>query len=212
MNLDNLLSLCTKQKRLLQLFQLDSTCHYTLPQMIAYFSNKLDCSDLVQSDIDEFILRIQRCHKLHDAGLIRLSGLKRYRSRPIELFEYDSCFRYNFTFLSLEYLLDKNFLSTNQTRYTAMWFLKPTSQKKRFNTSETHTANSAYDLFLQHFYQNQKFDDGWTRILALNFLDIRISTAMKQIRADMFFVILAISLIVGVSFSFEHCFRLDSFS
>ncbi|UJR30169.1 hypothetical protein I4U23_017709 [Adineta vaga] len=199
LTIDNLRSLCKKQHHLLQVFQLDSTCHYTLPQMISYFSNKLNCSDLNQNDITNFISRMQRCHTLYQAGLIRLAGLKRYRSKPIELFEYDSCFRYNFTFLSLEYLLDKTFLSTNQTRFSAMWFLKPKKPKKLLNGSETHTANSAYDLFIRHFYRNPKFDDGWTRISALNFLDIRISTAMKQIRADMFFVILAISLIVGVT-------------
>lgn len=167
--------------------------------MIAFFANKPTCNDLNRNDIEEFIHRIQRCHQLYDTGLIRLSGLKRYRLKPIELFEFDTCFRYNFTFLTLEYLLDKNFLFTNQTFYTAMWFLKPKNPKKLFNGSETHTANSAYDLFLEHFYRNPKFDDGHTRISALNFLDIRISTAMKQIRADMFFVLLAISLIVGVS-------------
>jgi hypothetical protein len=156
--------------------------------MISYFSNKSNCSELIENDITYFISRMQRCHQLYNTGLIRLAGLKRYRLKPIELFEYDSCFRSNFTFLS-----------TNQTRYTAMWFLKPKNPKKLLNGSETHTANSAYNLFLQHFYRNPKFDDGWTRISALNFLDIRISTAMKQIRADMFFVILAISLIVGVS-------------
>lgn len=199
LTIENLRSLCRKQNRLLAVFQLDSTCHYTLPQMIAFFANKANCSDLAAEDIEHFIGRMQRCHRLYDTGLIRLSGLKRYRKKPIELFEYDSCFRHNFTFLTLEYLLDKNFLQTNQTHYTAMWFLKPKHPKKLFNGSETHTANSAYDLFLRHFYRNPKFDDGWTRISALNFLDIRISTAMKQIRADMFFVILAISLIVGVS-------------
>ncbi|CAF1203962.1 unnamed protein product, partial [Adineta ricciae] len=199
LTIENLRSLCHKQENLLQLFQLNSTCHYTLPQMISYFSNKSNCSELTENDITSFVYRIQRCHKLYQTGLIRLAGLKRYRTRPIELFEYDSCFRYNFTFLSLEYLLDKTFLSTNQTRYTAMWFLKPKQAKKLLNGSEIHTANSAYDLFIRHFYRNPKFDDGWTRVSALNFLDIRIATAMKQIRADMFFVILAISLIVGVT-------------
>jgi hypothetical protein len=169
--------------------------------MISYFSNKSNCSELIENDITYFISRMQRCHQLYNTGLIRLAGLKRYRLKPIELFEYDSCFRYNFTFLTLEYLLDKTFLSTNETRYTAMWFLKPKNSKKLFNGSEIHTANSAYDLFIKHFYRNPKFDDRHTRILALNFLDIRISTAMKQIRADMFLVILAISLIVGVSCS-----------
>jgi hypothetical protein len=90
-----------------------------------------------------------------------------------------------------------------------MWFLKPTKPMKTVNGSEIHTANSAYDLFVDHFYQNPKFDDGWTRISGLNFLDIRISTAMKQIRADMFFVILAISLIVAVSFLFFLFFELE---
>jgi hypothetical protein len=169
--------------------------------MISFFSNKSNCSELNQNDIQLFINRIQRCHQLYDTGLIRLAGLKRYRMKPLELFEYDSCFRYNLTFITLEYLLDKTFLSTNQTHYTAMWFLKPKNPKILLNGRETHTANSAYDLFIKHFYRNPKFDDGWTRISALNFLDIRISTAMKQIRADMFFVILAISLIVGVRYS-----------
>ncbi|CAF4102545.1 unnamed protein product [Rotaria socialis] len=199
LTINNLLSLCKKQNNLIELFQLDSTCHYTLPQMISYFSNKSNCSELIENDITYFVYRMQRCHQLHKVGLIRIAGLKRYRFKPIELFEYDSCFRYNFTFLTLEYLLDKTFLTTNETRYTAMWFLKPTKSKKSLNGSEIHTANSAYDLFIKHFYRNPKFDDGWTRISALNFLDIRISTAMKQIRADMFFVILAISLIVGVT-------------
>jgi len=199
LTLENLVSLCNKEKKLIEVFQLNSTCRYTLPQMMSYFANKTDCSDLKQKDIQSFINRIQRCHQLYDTGLIRLAGLKRYRMKPLELFEYDFCFRYNLTFLTLEYLLDKTFLSTNQTRYTAMWFLKPKNSKNSFNEREMHTANSAYDLFIQHFYRNPKFDDGWTRISALNFLDIRISTAMKQIRADMFFVILAISLIVGVS-------------
>lgn len=196
LTIENLRSLCTKQNKLLEVFQLNSTCHYTLPQMISYFVNKSNCFDLNSKDIQLFINRIQRCHRLYDTGLIRTAGLKRYRLKPLELLEYDFCFRYNLTFLTLEYLLDKNFLSTNQTRYTAMWFLKPTNSKKVF---QEHTANSAYDLFIRHFYRNPKFDDGWTRISALNFLDIRISTAMKQIRADMFFVILAISLIVSVS-------------
>ncbi len=195
LTIENLLSLCNKEKKLIEVFQLNSTCHYTLPQMISYFANKSDCSNLNSDDIQLFITRIQRCHRLYDTGLIRLAGLKRYRMKPLELFEYDFCFRYNLTFLTLEYLLDKTFLSTNQTHYTAMWFLKPKNSKNL----EIHTANSAYELFIQHFYRNPKFDDGWTRISALNFLDIRISTAMKQIRADMFFVILAISLIVGVS-------------
>jgi len=167
--------------------------------MVAYFSNKSDCRQLVENDISVFIDRIQRCHALYDTGLIRLAGLKRYRMKPLELFQYDACFRYNFTFLTLEYLLDKTFLSTNETRYTGMWFLKPTKSIKTANGSETHTVNTAYDLFIQHFYRNPKFDDGFTRITALNFLDIRIPTAMKQIRVDMSFVILAISLIVGVS-------------
>ena len=198
MTIDNLLSLCRKQNRLLELFQLANTCHYTLPQMISYFSNKTNCFELNENDIKYFISRMQRCHQLHNTGLIRLAGLKRYQSQPLELFEYDSCFRYNFTFLSLEYLLDKTFLSTNETRYTAMWFLKPKTSKRLLNSSEIHTVNSAHDLFIRHFDRNPKFDDGWTRISALNFLNIRVSTAMKQIRADMFFVILAISLIVGV--------------
>lgn len=178
--------------------------------MIAFFSNKADCSNLTQSDVDSFLARMQRCRRLHESGLIRSAGLKRYDSRPIELFQEDSCFRYNFTFLSLEYLLDKNFLSSNKTRYTAMWFFKPSNTKKVFNGSEVHTQNSAYHLFLRHFYRNPKFDDGSTRISALNFLDIRISTAMKQIREDMFFVLLAICLIVGVSREYSSSsFRLS---
>lgn len=201
MEINNLLSLCRKQHELVELFELHATCHYTLPEMVAYFANKTDCQQLTAEDIPNFIDRIQRCHSLYDTGLIRLAGLKRYRAAPIDLFQYDTCFRYNFTFLSLEYLLDRTFLSTNQTRYTGMWFLKPTKPIVTANGSEIHTANSAHDLFMEHFYQNPKFDDGLTRISALNFMDIRIPSAMKQIRADMFFVILAISLIVGVSFS-----------
>jgi hypothetical protein len=167
--------------------------------MIAYFSNKSDCQQLKENDIKIFIDRIQRCHTLYDTGLIRLAGLKRYRMKPLELFQYDSCFRYNFTYLTLEYLLDKTFLSTNETRYTGMWFLRPTIPIKTANGSEIHTSNTAYDLFIQHFHRNPKFDDGQTKISGLNFLDIRIPAAMKQIRVDMSFVILAISLIVGVS-------------
>ena len=201
LTIENLHSLCTKKNRLLKVFQLNSTCHYTLPQMIGYFVNKSDCLDLNSADIQIFIHRIQRCHRLYDTGLIRSAGLKRYRLKPLELFEYDFCFRYNLTFLTLEYLLDKNFLTTNQTHYTAMWFLKPTTNSKAKSTSdrEIHTANSAYDLFIRHFYQTSAFNDGSTSITALNFLDSRIATAMKQIRADMFFVILAISLIISVS-------------
>jgi hypothetical protein len=167
--------------------------------MVAYFANKSDCQQLVHNDIKNFINRIQRCHAVYDAGLIRLAGLQRYRNKPLELFQYDMCFRHNFTFLTLEYLLDKRFLSTNETHYTGMWFLKPTKPIKTANGTEIHTSDSAYDLFIEHFYQNPKFDDGWTRITALNFLNIRIPTAMKQIRVDMSFVILAISLIVAVS-------------
>ncbi|CAF0737563.1 unnamed protein product [Adineta steineri] len=199
LTLDNLLSLCKKQKELVNLFELHSTCHYTLPEMIAYFSNKTDCQDLTQNDIKRFINRMQRCHALYDTGLIRTAGLKRYREKPLELFQYDSCFFNNFTFLTLEYLVDKTFLSTNETRFTAMWFLKPTKPIKTENGTDAHTSETAYDLFIQHFYKNLKFDDGLTRISALNFLDIRIPAAMKQIRVDMFFVILAISLIVAVT-------------
>lgn len=199
LTLDHLQSLCKKQSELVDLFQLHSTCHYTLPQIVAYFSNKSDCQQLVKSDIEHFIASIQRCHALYDAGLIRLAGLHRYRMKPLELFQYDTCFRYNFTFLTLEYLLDKTFLETNETRYTAMWFLKPEKPIRTANGSEVHTSETAYDLFIEHFYENPQFDHGSTQISALNFLDIRIPTAMKQIRVDMFFVILAISLIVGVS-------------
>ena len=87
--------------------------------MISYFSNKSHCEDLNSNDIQRFIERIQRCHQIYETGLVRLAGLKRYRDKPLELFEYDSCFRYNLTFLTLEYLLDKNFLLTNETFYTA---------------------------------------------------------------------------------------------
>jgi hypothetical protein len=172
--------------------------------MVAYFSDKTDCRQLKENDISIFINRIQRCHRLYETGLIRLAGLKRYRMKPLELFQYDSCFRYNFTFITLEYLLDKTFLSTNQTRYTGMWFLKPTQPIKTANGSEIHTSDSAYDLFIEHFFENPKFDDGWTRISALNFLNIRIPSAMKQIHNDMSFVILAISLIVAVSFQIKN--------
>ena len=167
--------------------------------MIAYFSNKSDCRQLKADDLTTFIDRIQRCHALHETGLVRLAGLKRYRTPPIDLFQYDSCFRYNFTFLTLEYLLDKRFLSTNETHYTAMWFIKPTKQMKTVNRKEIHTASFAHDLFIEHFDQNPKFDDSLTRISALNFMNIRIPSAMKRIRVDMVFVILAISLIIGVS-------------
>jgi hypothetical protein len=88
--------------------------------MVAYFSEKSDCEQLKESNIPVFIERIQGCHAIYDTGLIRLAGLKRYRMKPLELFQYDFCFRYNFTFLTLEYLLDKTFLSTNETRYTGM--------------------------------------------------------------------------------------------
>ena len=210
LTLEHLQSLCKKQTELIDLFELHSTCHYTLPQLVAYFANKADCRQLVESDIGNFIERIQRCHSLYDTGLIRLAGLHRYRIKPLELFQYDTCFRYNFTFLTLEYLLDKTFLETNETRYTAMWFLKPDQPIRTANGSEVHTTDTAYELFIEHFYENPKFDDGSTRISALNFLDIRIPTAMKQIRVDMFFVILAITLIVAVSasllpFVLVHC-------
>jgi hypothetical protein len=166
--------------------------------MVTYFAGKADCRQLVDADISTFIERIQRCHALYDTGLIRSAGMRRYRMKPLELFQYDACFRHNFTFLTIEYLLDKTFLSTNQTRYTAMWFLKPTKPLRTANGTEIHTADAAYDLFIEHFYHNSQFDDGFTRISALNFLDIRIPTAMKQIRVDMTFVILAISMIIGV--------------
>lgn len=168
--------------------------------MVAYFVNKSDCQQLVEKDIPIFIERIQRCHALYDAGLIRLAGLKRYRAKPLELFQYDTCFRHNFTFLTLEYLVDKTFLKTNETFYTGMWFLRPTNPMITANGIELHSADTAYDIFIEHFNENPKFDDEWTRIAALNFLDIRIPTAMKQIRVDMSFVILAISLIIAVSF------------
>ena len=167
--------------------------------MVAYFANKSDCRQLTRRDIKTFINRIQRCHQIYDSGLVRQAGLKRYRERPLELFQYDACFRHNFTFLTLGYLLDKNFLSTNQTRYTGMWFLRPNKPMKTSNGTELHTVNTAYDLFIEHFYHNHHFDDNQTRIYGLNFLDIRIPTAMKQIRVDMSFVILAISLIVAVT-------------
>ncbi len=69
--------------------------------MVAYFANKSDCQQLVENDIKNFINRIQRCHTLYDKGLIRLAGLKRYRMKPLELFQYDACFRHNLTFLTL---------------------------------------------------------------------------------------------------------------
>lgn len=199
LTIDNLRSLCRKQDELVNLFQLHSTCHYSLPEMVAYFANKADCKLLTEDDIQTFIDRLQRCHQLYDAGLVRIAGLRRYRTKPLELFQFDSCFYNNFTFLTLEYLLDKNFLTTNQTHYTAMWFLKPSKPTKNANGTAMHNSDTAYDLFIQHFNRNPQFDDAHTRISALNFLDIRIPTAMKQIRVDMFFVILAISLIVGVS-------------
>ena len=200
LTIDHLRSLCRKQKELIDLFQVHSTCHFTLPEMVAYFVNKSDCQQLVEKDIPIFIERIQRCHALYDTGLIRLAGLKRYRTKPLELFQYDTCFRHNFTFLTLEYLVDKTFLKTNETFYTGMWFLRPTNPMKTANGIELHTTDTAYDIFIEHFNENPKFDDEWTRIAALNFLDIRIPTAMKQIRVDMSFVILAISLIIAVSF------------
>ena len=80
-----------------------------------------------------------------------------------------------------------------------MWFLKPTQPIITADGTVVHTADSAYDVFIEHFNQNPKFDDGVTRVSALNFLDIRIPAAMKQIRADMIFVVLAISLIIAVS-------------
>ncbi|MCC6581972.1 MAG: hypothetical protein IT440_16195, partial [Phycisphaeraceae bacterium] len=123
---EHLQSLCKKQSELVELFQLHSTCHFTLPQLVAFFAEKSDCRQLTPEDIPNFIERIQRCHALYDVGVIRLVGLHRYQKSPLELFQYDSCFRYNFTFLALEYLLDKSFLETNQTKYTGMWFLKPT--------------------------------------------------------------------------------------
>lgn len=206
LTLPHLQSLCKKQYELVELFQLHSTCHFTLPQLVAYFAEKSDCRQLVQEDIDHFIDRIQSCHALYDAGVIRFAGLHRYRRKPLELFQYHTCFRYNFTFLTLEYLLDKSFLETNQTKYTGMWFLKPTRPLNTANGTQIHTADTAYDLFIEHFYENPKFDDGVTRISALNFLDIRIPTAMKQIRVDMFFVILAITLIITVQ-SFRIVFH-----
>lgn len=154
---------------------------------------------LKEKDIEVFLQRLQRCHRIYDAGLIRLAGLKRYREKPLELFQYDVCFRHNFTFLTLEYLLDKTFLSTNQTRYTGMWFSRPSQPIRTADSKELHTANTAYDLFIEHFNRNPKMNDNHTRIHALNFMDIRISAAMKQIRVDMSFVILAISLIVAVT-------------
>ena len=191
---EHLQSLCKKQTQLLDLFQLHSTCHFTLPQLVAFFADKSDCRQLTREDVPNFIERIQRCHSLYDAGVIRLAGLHRYRLKPLELFQFDSCFRHNFTFLALEYLLDKSFLETNETKYTGMWFLRPTT-----TSAPAHNADTAYDLFIEHFDEKTKFDDGLTKICALNFLDIRIPTAMKQIRVDMFFVILAITLIIGVS-------------
>ncbi|CAF1168574.1 unnamed protein product [Adineta ricciae] len=199
LTLPNLLSLCRKQAELIELFQVHSTCHYTLPEMVAYFANKVDCNQITERDIHSFINRLQRCHQIYDAGLVRLAGLNRYRKKPLELFQYDSCFYNNFTFLSLEYLLDKSFLTTNQTSHTGMWFLRPTVPMRDANGSEVHTSDTAYDIFVEHFQQNPKFDDGQTRIAGLNFLDIRIPAAMKQIRNDMFFVILAITLIVAVT-------------
>ena len=203
LTIDHLRSLCRKQNQLIKLFQLQSTCHFTLPEMVAFFVNKSDCQQLVEQDIPKFIRRIQRCHAVYDSGLIRLAGLKRYRTKPLELFQYDSCFRHNFTFLTLEYLLDKNFLKTNETSYTGMWFLRPTIPMKTANGTELHTADTAYDVFIDNFNENPLFDDNWTRITALNFLNIRIPAAMKQIRTDMSFVILAISLIIGVSSLFS---------
>lgn len=207
LTIDHLRSLCRKQKQLINLLQLQSTCHFSLPEMIAYFVNKSDCEQLVDKDIPIFIERIQRCHALYDTGLIRLAGLKRYRMKPLELFQYDICFRHNFTFLTLEYLLDKTFLQTNETFYTGMWFIKPKNPMKTINNTDLHTADTAYDLFVEHFNENPKFDDEWTRIAALNFLDIRIPAAMKQIRVDMSFVILAISLIIAVSILYSILLR-----
>ncbi|CAF5200731.1 unnamed protein product, partial [Rotaria magnacalcarata] len=57
LTINNLLSLCKKQNNLIELFQLDSTCHYTLPQMISYFSNKSNCSELIENDITYFVYR-----------------------------------------------------------------------------------------------------------------------------------------------------------
>ncbi|CAF1439929.1 unnamed protein product, partial [Didymodactylos carnosus] len=212
LTLPSLQSLCKKQNELLDIFRLHSTCHYTLPQMIAYFNDKSDCEDLTDNDIETFLNRLQRCKQLHDLGILREVGLKRYKNKPLELFDYDSCFRYNYTFISLEYLLDKTFYRSNTTKYTAMWFIKPTATASvsssvmapfQINTTviETpmHTTNFAYNLFLKYFYRNTRFDDEYTRLSGLNFLDIRIPTAMKQIRVDMFFVILAITLIIAVT-------------
>ena len=199
LTIDNLRSLCRKQDELLELFELGSTCHYSLPKLISFFVDKPDCRQLTEDDIPKFIARMQRCRKLYQIGLIRSVGLNRNREKLLELFQHDSCFRYNFTFITLEYLLDKTFLSTNETRYTAMWFLKPSKPIRSADGKQKHTADSAIDVFLEHFNENPKFNDNFTEITALNFLDIRIPTAMRQIQTDMGFVILAIVLIVAVS-------------
>lgn len=118
----------------------------------------------------------------------------------MELFQYDSCFRHNLTFLSLEFILDKNFFDKNETHLTAMWFLKPDPPVRLANGKEKHNTESAIDVFTEKFYGKTKFDDSSTKVAALNFLDIRIPTAMRQIEADMGLVILAIVLIVAVRF------------
>lgn len=53
---------------------------------------------------------MQCCHQLYNTGFIHQAGLRRYRLKSIELFDYKSFFRYHFTFLTLGYLFDNVFI------------------------------------------------------------------------------------------------------
>ena len=198
-------------------------CYFSLPFAIATLNGKTNCDDLNESDIANFLNILTSCKDAYLSGILYAAAEENKdqsvlsqifkETNPKSIFlripriNENICFKNNFVYIIYEYILNHNYTlsfiapkapdseadenSNNLIeKYSSLWI----QNKKPGSNEELMNTQKAYEFYLKEFH-HKNYEDGETKVVAINLLGIRQDAAMRFITQDMILVALAISLI-----------------
>ncbi|RNA32484.1 dispatched -like protein [Brachionus plicatilis] len=208
LSVDNLKKLCQWDQSLRQSVNFSSNCYISLPRFIQLLNNKTKCEDIDESDVEHVRNVTKACHRLENSGvlyafaetdrhksdIIKLIDKKKPLNKFVRLAGLDQsiCSYKNLMYIFYEFLVDKNFASTDKVSYSALVIS---------NENKVYSNEFLFNYYYRNYHgSSYKLGDiNGTELNAINLAGIRMEAAMRVIGAEMMLIAVAITLIVMVT-------------
>ena len=208
LNVANLKKLCKWDLVMTKSVNFNSNCFISLPRFIQLLNNRENCEDIDETDVEHMRNISRACHRLEsndvlfafaetqnqNSKILKLIDKKKPLNQFLTYVNLDQylCSYKNLMYLMYEFLIDKNFLSSQKVHYSSLVI---SNQNKTFTND---------DLFKYYYrnYHGSNFNlsdiDG-IELNAINLAGIRMEAAMRVIGAEMMLIAVAITFIVIVT-------------